>query len=246
MVAPGCTRLPASAVRQIGEAHRAYQAGRYAQAQRLVTPVIAKHGDKPDVAEALYVRGLSRLKTGQTVTARADFESALGVADRDELIALLHAQLGNLDYEAGQYQGAIAHFRDAQRLGLPSRPPSDRVLARYADSLQRVGRFREAKTVHARLLVRFPHGQAATQVRQQGTWAKDYYTIQCGVYSKPESARRAAADLGEKGLDASAWREDRNGAVRHVVRTGRYRTHAEATRALAAVRRVVPDAFIVP
>ena len=99
MVAPGCTRLPASAVRQIGESHRAYQAGRYAQAQRLVTPVIAKHPDKPDVAEALYVRGLSRLKTGKTVTARGDFESALGVADRDELIALLHAQLGNLDYE---------------------------------------------------------------------------------------------------------------------------------------------------
>ena len=250
--APGCTRLPASAVRQIRQAHQAYQAGRYTQAQRLATPVIARHACEPDVAEALYVRGLSRLKAGQTATARGDFESALGLSDRRELTALLHAQLGNLDYEADRHQSAIQHYRAAERIGLPDRQrraageASARVLWRYADSLQRVGRFREAKQVHARLLLRYPNSQAAADVRRTGSWAKDYYSIQCGVYSKPESARQAAADLQQKGIGASAWREEHNGRVRHVVRSGRYRTHAEASRALPAVRRVVPDAFIVP
>lgn len=246
MTAAGCTRLPASAVRQICQAHQAYRAGRYTQSQRLATPVIAKYADKPDVAEALYVRGLARLKTGTAPAARADFESALRITDRDELRALLHAQLGNLDYEAGHHQSAIRHYRNAERIGLPPRPPSDRVLARYAESLQRIGNFREARKVHARLLLRFPRSQAAAQVRRTGSWAKDYYSIQCGVYSKPDSARKAAAQLHSRGINASVWREQRNGLVRHVVRSGQYRTHAEATRALPHVRRAAPDAFIVP
>ncbi|HUU83919.1 MAG TPA: tetratricopeptide repeat protein [Phycisphaerae bacterium] len=241
----GCTRLPAADVKRIQQAHQAYSAGRYSQSQQLVTPVIAQYPTQPDVAEALYVRGLAWLKTGKTDSARADFEAALRVADREDLIPLLHAQLGNLDYEAARYQSAIAHYRRADS-DLPARPPSDRVLKRYAEALQRIGRFDEAKRVQARLLLRFPQSQTATQVRQTGSWAKDYYTIQCGVYTKPDAARRAAADLSKRGVNASAWREERNGLVRHIVRSGRYQTHAEASQALAAVRRVVPDAFIVP
>jgi tetratricopeptide (TPR) repeat protein len=246
VVVAGCTRLPASAMQRIEQGHRAYQAGRYSQSQHMLSPVIAQYRNEPDIAEALYVRGLCRLKTGAADAARNDFKAALRITDRDELRALLHAQLGNLEYEAGRYETAIGHYRAADRAGLPSQSPSDRVLQRYGESLQHLSRFREAKAVYADLMLRFPRSSAAAEVRRKGSWAKDYYSIQCGVYSKPESAQRAAAGLRQKGIRATAWREERNGSVRHVVRTGQYRTHAEARRALPAVRQVVPDAFIVP
>ena len=241
----GCERLPGPAVKQIRQAHQAYEHRQYAQSERMLGSVIAEHAGKPDVAEAHYVRGLCRLNQDHQQAARSDFEAGLAVADRAELRALLHAQLGNLDYEAGDYAQAAAHYRAAKD-DLPERSPFDRVLLRYAESLRRQGDFREAKRVWAELLLKFPQGSSARLARRKLADGDDHYSIQCGVYSKPAYAQKAAEDLRSKGIPARAWKEQRNGTTRHVVRTGQYRTYAEAQQALQEVRRHVPDAFIVP
>ncbi len=241
----GCDRLPASAVKQIRQGHDAYQRRNYAAAQQRLSPVISAHASKPDAAEAYYVRGLARLKAGQDGPARKDFLAGLRVTDRPELRALLNAQLGNLAYEANQYESAAGRYRQAQAQ-LPDRPPTDRVLLRYGISLQRCGRFREAKLVLADLLTRFPTGEAATEARRRAGWVGEHYAIQCGVYSKRANAEASARKLRGKGVDASAWRETRNGSTRYVVRSGRYSRRADAERALPRVRRFISDAFVVP
>lgn len=241
----GCHRLPEAAVRQIRQAHQAYRHRQYARCERLASPVIAAHAAEPDTAEAYYLRGLARLRTDRKQAAKTDFEKGRRLTDRAELKALLHAQLGNLEYEAGQYERAAGHYRMAEA-DLPPHPPSDRVLLRYGMSLQRSGRFREGKRVLARLLLRFPSGRPADQARRKVTWPHDYHRVQCGVYSKAETARAAARRLSDRGVPASSWRQTRNGKTRYVVQAGRYRTYPEARRALEEIRPIVPDAFIMP
>lgn len=241
----GCERLPGSAVQQVRQAHSAYERRDYVQSERLLTPVIGAYADSPDVAEALYVRGLCRLKQGSTAAARKDFEAAVRRTQRPELRALLHAQLGNLDFEARRYTQAAGHYHVA-RGDLPERPPTDRVLLRYAECLQRIGKFREAKLVLAELLLDYPRGQVAAQARNKLSGPQDHFAIQCGVYSKSAYAKRAAEKLRKVGVDARAWEQRRNGALRYVVQTGHFRTYAEARQALPRVRAHVADAFIVP
>ena len=241
----GCDRLPASAVKQIRQGHDAYRQQNYVRARHLLSPVISAHPTAPDVGEAYYVRGLARLKGRQVEQARQDFLAGLRVTDRSELRSLLHAQLGNLAYEAGQYESAANHYRRA-RPDLPDHPPSDRILLRYGIALQRCGRFREGKLVLADLLTRFPSGPAAAEARRRVGWVGDYYSIQCGVYAQQANAEATARRLRAKGVTASAWRETRNGSTRYVVRAGRYARRANAKRALPQVRRVIPDAFVVP
>jgi len=245
LASDGCSRLPDGAVRQINEAHRAYQRRDYPRCERLVSPVIAEHRGQPDTAEAYYLRGLARLRTGRRDAAHGDFQAGRRIADRAELKALLDAQLGNLEYEAGHYQRAAAHYRRAEP-GLPATPPTDRLLLRYGISLQRSGHFGEAKQVLAKLLLRFPSGRPAEQARRKVTWPHDYHAIQCGVYAQAASAKSAARRLRDQGVQATNWRETLNGTTRHVVRAGRFRSYAEAHRNLQQIRAVVPDAFVVP
>ena len=245
LVASGCQRLPGPAVRQVRQAHQAYRHRQYARCERLVSPVIAAHATEPDTAEAYYLRGLARLRADRKQAARADFEKGRTIADRAALAALLHAQLGNLEYETGNYERAAAFYRVAEH-DLPSRPPSDRVLLRHGISLQRSGQFREAKQVLAGLILRFPSGRPAVEARRKVTWPHDYHCVQCGVYSKAESAQAATRQLGGQGVRATSWRQTRNGKTHYVIRAGRYRTYAQAERGLVNIRPLVPDAFIVP
>ncbi|MFQ5492528.1 MAG: tol-pal system YbgF family protein, partial [Phycisphaerae bacterium] len=166
LTAGGCDRLPGPAVKQIREGHQAYRDRQYDLADRLLSEVIAQHPDAPDVAEAYLVRGLAELKSDKPGRAQADLEAGLGLSDRPELIALIHAQLGNLDYEAGRYESAAAHYGLAAD-DLPDLEPTDRVLLRYGISLQRSGQFHEAKQVLASLLLRFDTGPAVADARHK-------------------------------------------------------------------------------
>jgi tetratricopeptide (TPR) repeat protein len=241
----GCDRLPASAVTQIREGHQAYQQQNYAGAQQRLSSVIAAHPTQPDIAEAYYVRGLAALKRGQTEQARQDFLAGMRLVERPDLRALLQAQLGNLAYESGLYEAAVVRYQKAEP-DLPERDPTNRILLRYGISLQRCGRFNDAKLVLADLLTRFPHGPVAADARRRAGWVGDHYAIQCGVYARQPNAQSTARQLRSKGVKASAWRETRNGSVRYVVRAGKYARRSDAERALPAIRRIIPDAFVVP
>ncbi len=241
----GCGQLPGQAVSRIRQGHAAYEHGDYTRAEQMLSRVIAEHASHPDTGEAYYVRGLSRLRVGRAEPAHQDFRAGLLVAERPELRALLNAQLGNLAYEHGQYQNAAAYY-DQARPDLPGHPPTDRILLRHGISLQRCGRFPEAKQVLADLLTSFPAGPAAAEAREKIGWTGDYYAIQCGVYGESGNAESAARKLRAAGVEASAWRETRDGATRYVVRAGRYPQRAAAERDLPQIRRIIPDAFVVP
>ncbi|MFH0980213.1 MAG: SPOR domain-containing protein [Planctomycetota bacterium] len=241
----GCAALPAPALRQIEEADQAYRAQRYRAAEELLSPVIEAHPENPDIAEALYVRALCRLRTQRAAEARADLDAALTRARRDELIDRIHTQLGNLEFDQERYNRAAAYYAEAYD-GLPDRPPKDRVGYQYGIALQRTGRTTEARLVLAEVATDFPQSEFAVKARRKTEWSNDYFAIQCGVFESIARAHAQAKTLKDQGIDAIAIPDTSVSTKRYMVRVGRYRTYAAARQALSAVQRVQPDAFIVP
>jgi tetratricopeptide (TPR) repeat protein len=220
--------LPPDAVKQVREGRAAFDAGRYAEADRKLSPVLAANGSNPGAAEAYYCRGLARTKLQQRDPARRDLEAAARLTKDAKLKALAEAQLGNLDFDDERYADATRHYREA----LPKMPAGaarERVNYQYGVAQQRSG------------------SGAASQAGQgpQRRGGMDYITIQCGKFARPDLAQQMVARLRGKGLDASA-RPDPRGSNQTVVQVGRFGTRAEATAYLPRVRQVQPDAFIVP
>jgi tetratricopeptide (TPR) repeat protein len=243
--ASGCAALPGPAVRQIREADDAYNAQRYAEADKILSPVIDDYLASPDIAEALYLRGLCRLRTARPVEAQADLEAALERSQRPDLTDRLHTQLGNLEYNQERYNRAVGYYEDSYR-DLPNRPPKDRVGLQYGVALQRLGRFGEARGVFNDVATRFANTDFGAEARRKAGWTHDYFTIQCGVYREIGGAHRLAQTLKDKGIDALAVPEDGASSKLYMVRVGRYRTYTAARQALPAVQRVQRDAFIAP
>jgi tetratricopeptide (TPR) repeat protein len=241
----GCVTVPPAAARQIEVAHEAYLAHQYGRAEGLLSPVISEHRDKPEIAEALYLRALCRLQTEQRAKAAGDLDAALAGSKRADLTALIHAQLGILCFEDGRYDRAVEHYRRAER-DLPEGAPTDRVIYERGVSLQRAGHFDEARVALAEVFMRFPASSYAPRARRAYKWKRDYFTVQCGAFTKIATAHETAARLRQKGYEALAVPETRDGVKLHVVHAGKHRTYAPAASAAAAIRTFVPDAFVVP
>lgn len=245
VVAAGCASFPESAARQMQEAHHAYLDRKYAASEQLLNPVIERHGELPEAAEALYVRGLCYLQTNRRARARADFERALTTSKRPVLTALLRAQLGNLEFDDGRYARASELYAAAER-DLPEGPPVDRITYQRGVGLQRAGRFEDARVVLAKMFIDYPSSPYAADARRKSKWKYDYFTVQCGAFTRIATAHETAARLRQKGFDALAVPDDRSGSRLHYVHAGKHPDFASAAAAAESIRSVIPDAFVVP
>ena len=241
----GCAELPGEAVRQIKQADRSYRLARFADSERLASQVIDAHPDKPDTAEAYYIRGLSRLRLDQRSSAASDFEVGLRRCQREELKVLLSLQLGNMAYENGVY-GRAATFLGRVVTKLPASAPGDETWYRYAESLQRSGDFARARDAFHRVLTSYGSSPRARDALRNVSWRQDYFTVQCGAYSQRRAAGDAAEQLRRRGLAPTVTKLRDRGSVQYIVHVGRYSDFDSASAALPAVRRVQPDAFLLP
>ncbi len=241
----GCTVLPPKAVEQVRNANQAYLDQRYTEAVRLASPVILEYPDCPDVAEAWYVRGLSHLRMGLRATARADFEQALARSQRPELTALVHAQLGNMDFDDGNYGDAANRYAKAEDT-LPTAPATAHILYQYGLALERSGHFGESKFAFAQVFTEYPRGRFAEPARRHYTWPHRHFALQCGVFSKVESAREIANTLEANGHPSRIVKDVSNRSPRYIVQAGRYSAYEDALAAADAVRSIVADAFVLP
>lgn len=245
VVVGGCTRLPKSAIRQIDQANEAYRVGQYAEAERWATQAIAGHPSHPDVAEALYLRGLSRLRLGRRGEARSDCEDALALCKRRTLAGLLHVQLGHLDFQDGRYGRAAGRYRQALA-DLPRASRSDEFRYRYGQSLQRSGRFAEAIAVFRRVVAEHPSSRYAVMARRKVAWPHSYFAIQCGAYSDRSRAGAAADALRRRGIASVTVSRGDSASAPYLVHAGRYGAYSAATAALQSIRSIQRDAFVVP
>lgn len=241
----GCAELPKSAVQQIEQAHDAYRASRFVDCERLATGVIDRHAHDPDTAEAYYLRGLSRLNRNQRSGARADFDAGLKVSQRPLLSSLLRVQLGIVWADEGRYALAAQHYQEAIQ-NLPASVEPDEVWYQYGVCLQRSGAFGPARDALRHVLQQYPTSSFAPQARRKLAWTHEYFTVQCGAYAQISSAYAHAENLRQQRFDALAVNTTEDGRPKYVIHVGRYPDFATARSMLPRIRRIQPDAFIMP
>ncbi len=241
----GCRSLPRSAIRQIRQAREAYDAGRYARVDQLVSPVIAEHGSHPQIAEALYLRALGRLEAGNQAAAEGDLRRAQAISRDRETTALIEAQLGHMRFADNEYERAVAHYRRA--VGhLSADAQADELRFCYGVSQLRAGRFADGRATLKRLARAHPTGPFGESSRRKADWPHDYFVVQSGAFSQSSAAQAEAQRWTARGKPARVTATHNGGRTLYLVHVGRYKSFADGHSALGEIRPVSPDAFVVP
>jgi tetratricopeptide (TPR) repeat protein len=241
----GCTPGPLS--RQGHETflagHGRFQAGDYRDAESQFTRVIRTNPSSWALSEVYYFRGLSRLRQGKTVEAKADFRQGATRYGRELTQVYSAVALANLEYEAGN--DAVAAHLYSQAADHPVRGlPMDAVLYRLSVSLQRLGRWDEADRRLAQLINDHSDSPMAAAARRR--FQATFFTVQVGAYGEKRNARAMADKLRGAGWPVSTSIVARGGKTLHTVCVGRYRTHGEASAAASRLKVQGYSALVKP
>ncbi len=245
VAATGCAGPDKAAMNQVIEAERDYRNKRYRPAETKLNRYLRRYPDDPESAEAYCLRALCNVQLSHKRRAESDARRCIELSRHDDLTANAHATIATLLYESNQTREALMHFEWALR-GLPDKPPADLLRYRYALSLQREARWRQARLEFASLMRRYPGGTMAQHAQRMMDWPHDYYAIQCGAFRDRASASTFVSRLKRSGLSGTVESRARLGESLFTVYVGQYRRYAEALDALRSVRRQVKDAFVTP
>ncbi|NLE29760.1 MAG: tetratricopeptide repeat protein [Phycisphaerae bacterium] len=239
----GCSLVNPDLAEGIREGQKQYARKNYLGAERLLTAAISKDPRSPAVAEAYYIRGLARLKLYRMNIAQQDFKRALALATRDDLKANVHVCLASIAFEQEDWDTAYKYYKAAE-VNLPILSPSDWILFRLASSAQRSGRWEEGKKYFGRILREYPNSEVAKSAKRYMNC--QYFTIQTGAFSNASGAQAQMSELRQAGLPARSEIINVNGKTLKRVSVGRYNYYSQASKGLAKVQKVVPNARIVP
>jgi tetratricopeptide (TPR) repeat protein len=209
----------------------------------VLTRALANDPDSSAAAEGYYIRGLAGLKLLKHSVAAQDFRRAIRLTNREDLRANAHVCLGSIAYERGQWDEAYKNYQAAEG-NLTHLSPSDWILYRLASSAQRSGRWEEGKQYYARIIREFPNTDVSVSARKNLKY--DYFTIQVGAFSDSQGAAVKMNELRRLKLSARVDSLNVNGRTLKVVTVGRYNDYDKASKGLGRIRKIVPDARIVP
>lgn len=244
-VVSGCLRL---GPRERGILQRASQlvsSGQYNDAVTQLNRIIPDYDSAEEIGEAYYLRGVSFFHEGRLDAAEKDFRRALAKAKRADLKAYAQASLGTIAFRRSQWDRAADYFK-ASVGKLPNEPPTDQLLYTAGLAMRRAGDWDEAKFQFARVLREFRGTEVAQLALHQATWHHPFFSIQLGVYRDARNATQAVEGFRQRGIQAVRESKARYGESMWVVRSGQYSTYSAALSALPSLRRVQPDAVIIP
>lgn len=241
----GCTSLTAEQRMWLREGKRAYDRGQFSEAIRMSSLFLSNAADRPEAGRALYVRGLSRARSGRRTAAYADLRAAAGESDAPDVSWRAEFALGELSFEDRNWSAARQHYAAAVAQMRPI-PPMDRGLYRLAVAGQRLGHWTESQRHFETLVRRFSRSGFADPARRVLRYRPGYFSLQCGAFALFRNAELLQLQLSRKNLNATVRREDRGGRNLYIVYSGRYSTYAAAQQGLAANIENVPDAVIWP
>jgi tetratricopeptide (TPR) repeat protein len=195
-------------------------------------------------AEAYYIRGVARCRLGQTDPAKADLNAALPLTRRKDLSGLIHMELGNIAYKAGDLGAAEGQFR-AVLVDIPAgATPADEAAFLLGCILQRQGKWADADLFFDRVMHLFDGTDLARQAGQRVHAVA--WSIQAGAFENPAPAQDLVKRLRGLALPVRIDRELRGGRMMHLVRVGTYPTFEAAQADLVKVKAVSSDAYPAP
>ena len=245
LVLAGCNALTDRQRMLLADGEGAYRDKQYDSAVQHLSTFLDEVHDRPEVARALYVRGMARAQSGKRAWGQADLEQAARQATDPQLLWQPHAALGTLYFEDENWEAAARAFNQAIE-HMPAAPPQDALLFRLGLCCERLGRWSAALAPYRRIVAQFPSGVYAEGAERRAQLAADHFAVQCGMFASMENANDLVAQLRKQSLRAYVRAEPRKGNTYYVVLEGRYNSYREANQALARVRGYVPQAVLWP
>ncbi len=244
-VAGGCdgTVSPEGA-RLLQESDLAYRRADDASTVELTSRFLELHPRLRQSAEAYYLRGLARKRQGRTDQAKDDFQAAVSLSGRVDLLARAHLSLGEIAFEAGDMAKAQEHYAEIVEINPSAAPPSDQALYRLGSILQRQGKWRQADARFMRLIRLFDGSELARRAEDRARATR--WSIQVGAFADIEGARQFQRKCRAAGLDARMDLDLRGGKLLRLVRVGSYPRYELARANLERIRKVGKDAYITP
>jgi tetratricopeptide (TPR) repeat protein len=188
----------------------------------------------------------------------ADFGRALSTKVQQPILAYTYVAIGNLYYEEGNDDKAVAAYGEAIK-GPQDDLPMDMLLLRLGTSLQRTGKWAAADKYLGPLIDRYPKSAAAIEARRR--FKADSFTVQTGAYSTAAAAQTEAQKLRAAGFTPRISQTTRavpqpsftqpgqptsSTQVLYTVQVGKARTYVEALGQAQMLTRAGFAALIVP
>jgi tetratricopeptide (TPR) repeat protein len=223
-----------------------YENEQYSRAIEQLSRFLTEVREGPEVARALYLRGVSNAQLGHRSQAYADLRGCTVTRTDVEAVWRAYVVLSTLLFEDRQWGQAADNLRAAAER-MPGNPPKDAVLYRLGLCYERTGRWRDATECFAKVADDFPASTYAEPARRRVQLRPAHYAIQCGAFRDESNARRLRVRLKQEGLDAHIREETRGRTALYVVLAGRYTGYEQAQSYLAMVKeQFVADAVLWP
>lgn len=228
---------------RLDKALAAYRAGRDAETLTHVNAVIVAEDRGYGAMQARYLRGLTRLRTGNPNEAAQDLRAVYNAVYFDRLRIKAADALAEALYRQGKLEESAELFKEVIRENPPDQQPCDHAYYRLGCIMQRRGEWREGTKYFNRLLYHFSGSPLATRGKKRALGRA--WTIQVGAYREKRGAESGARQYREAGFDVNVQPELRStNTLVYLVLVGRWDRHASASSYLPAVQRITADAFL--
>jgi tetratricopeptide (TPR) repeat protein len=226
-----------------------YSAQQIDQAEAAATRFITENPNAPEIDQAYYLRGISRLTRGNNPAAASDLRLAIQKTSRPDLRSKAYRALGDLAYDQNQWPDALNDYQYA--LNNPALDPTSANYLHYRIGavLQAQGQWTQAESWFAKV-VTARRDPALTDRALQRMHAKAF-ALQYGAFQDPQSAQALAAQLRQDNIPAVVVTEARTDprsdpTVWYLVQSGSYPNYVAATAARNQILPQIPVTVIVP
>ena len=204
--------------------------------------------------KARYLRALAHIRLKNVPAARRDIEQVLTALDdpmkfkfpnqADDLEVKSRDTLGELDFQANNFESAKGHFEFVLKAIAPESQPADHAAYRMGCIAQRQGRWSQADTYFQQLHYFNANSPMAVEAKRR-SFAKTW-CVQLGLYGNYANATAYAARLTQAGWKARCVPLARQSKSVYALRVGQWNTYNEAKLQLPRLRTLERDAFILP
>ena len=223
-----------------------YERNDYTHAIQQLNYFLTEVNEGPEVAQALYIRGMSNAQAGQRPQAYADLRRCAAVQTDTDVAWRAYFVLGTLHFEDEQWNLAAESLRAAADR-MAAEPPKDYALFRLGLCYERSGQWQAALDVYADLVGIFSSGAYVQAAQRRLGLRANHFAVQCGAFRQKSNAENFRGELRTKALDAYIREETRGRTAMYVVLVGRYASYDDARAQLVMIKEhFVSDALPWP
>ncbi len=223
-----------------------YERNDYGRALAQFDQFLVEVREGPEVAQALYIRGLCNAQLGHRSRAYADLHRCAELPTDTDIAWRNYIVLGTLYYEDEKWVQAAQSLRAASDR-MPDAPPKDFILFRLGLCHERMSQWRAALGFYAEIPRLFSSGAYRKAAQRRTRISATHHAVQCGAFGERSNAQKHVADLKQKGLEPYIFEETRGRAPLYVVLVGKYQSYDDARGQLAMIKQhFIDDALLWP